>query len=289
MIVSLAIKLLKPLRFTDILTFASEESLIRALESPAPSANILSLTVIEKASRAPSDTAILSIMKGVVAAWIRTWLSSPSVEVGEKATKALGDLLAVDCDRASAANLNTQMNGLEITSRTPPGQGLLWRRIFHDREIYGLLFDLCSLKTTGTNPGQLDARQKTLAQARLLRIIPRLAALSFGTVSRSDFHDIAASYGLSNGEQGLLYFAAVQMVDKSDMLMHITLIDFVAELLDVLSQTQISGSMMQYLARLMQAVTDGDQAMYKSLESLATSETSSPELVELLLKLNEYR
>lgn len=288
-IVSLAIKLLRPLRFTDILTLASEESLIRALESPAPSANILAMTVIEKASKAPSDTAILSIMKGVVAAFLRTWLSSPSVEVGEKATKALGDLLEVDCDRASVASLNTHMNGLEISTQKQPGQGLLWRRILHDKDIYSLLYHLCVLQNTGTGEGQLDERQKSLAQARMLRVLPRLAALDFAAVSRSDFADIATGYGLENGELGLLYFASRQMINKEDMLMHITLIDFFAEFLDVLSMTQISGSTMEYLINLMQTVTADDMAMYKSLESLAMSPNSSPELVELLVKLNEHR
>jgi hypothetical protein len=288
-IVSLAIKLLRPLRFNDVLTLASEESLIRALESPAPSANILAMTVIEKASKAPSDTAILSIMKGVVAAFLRAWLSSPSVEVGEKATKALGDLLEVDCDRASAASLNNRMNGLEISTQKQPGQGLLWRRIFYDKDIYGLLYNLCVLQNTGTGDGQLDERQKSLAQARMLRVLPRLAALDFAAVSRSDFADIGTGYGLEHGELGLLYFASKQMISKEDMLMHITLIDFFAEFLDMLSMTQVSGSTMEYLIKLMQTVTADDIAMYKSLESLAMSPNSSPELVELLVKLNEHR
>ena len=79
------------------------------------------------------------------------------------------------------------------------------------------------------------------------------------------------------------------MINKEDMLMHITLIDFFAEFLDTLSMTQISGSTMAYLIKLMQTVTSDDMAMYKSLESLAMSPNSSPELVELLVKLNEHR
>lgn len=268
---------------------ASEDSLIRALESPAPSANILAMAVIEKAAKTPSDTAILSIMKPVLVAFLRTWLSSPSVEVGEKATKALGDLLDVDCDRASAASLNANMNGLEISNRNPPGQGLLWRRIFHDRDVYKLFYDLCSLETMGKEEGQLDERQKSLAQARLLRVIPRLAALDFAAISRSDFPDIGLSYGHYHGQLGLLHFAAVHMINKEDVLMHITLIDFFAEFLDVLSLTQISGTTMAYLAELMKTVTYHDQVMYKSLESLAASPNSSPELLELLVKLNESR
>lgn len=42
---SLAIKLLKPIPFIQILTLASEDSLIQALRSPAPSANVLAITV----------------------------------------------------------------------------------------------------------------------------------------------------------------------------------------------------------------------------------------------------
>ena len=281
---SLATKLLKPIQFTQALTLASEDSLIQALRSPAPSANILGLTVIEKAARSASDTAILSIMKGVVMAFIRTWLSTPHVEVGEKATKALGDLLDVDCDRRT---IEKRMDGMEITLRRTPGQGLLWRRIFQDREIYDLLFDLCSFETIGSEEGQLDERQKSLAQARLLRILPRLAALDFHTVSHSNFPDVEAEYGLE-GEVGVLWFAAAHMVNKEeDMLMHITVIDFFAEFLESISITEISPSTMAYLKKLLKKVTESDQTMYKSLESIALHPESAPELVDLLVKLNQ--
>jgi hypothetical protein len=288
-IASLALKLLKPVRFTDVLALASEESLILGLQSPAPPANVLAMTVLEKASQAPSDTAILSVMKSAVAASVRTWLSSPSVEVGEKGTNALAALLEVDCDKASSARLNAHMNDLAISVRTAPGQGLLWRRIFHDRDIYSLLFSLCSYNTIGTGEGQLDERQNSLAQARLLRLLPRLAVLDFSTISHSSFPDVEAEYGLSNNELGLLHFAALKMVNKQDMLMHITLIDFFAELLDRLSMTHISGPTMEYLKMLMKTATADDQILYKSLESLATSPNSSPELIELLITLNEAR
>jgi len=46
---------------------------------------------------------------------------------------------------------------------------------------------------------------------------------------------------------------------------------------------------MEYLIKLTKAVTADDMVMYKSLESLAVSPNSSPELVELLAKLNEHR
>jgi hypothetical protein len=52
----LAIKLLRPVPFTQALTLASEDALIQALKSPAPAAIILAITVIEKATRGPGDT-----------------------------------------------------------------------------------------------------------------------------------------------------------------------------------------------------------------------------------------
>ncbi|KAG0650438.1 hypothetical protein D0Z07_3153 [Hyphodiscus hymeniophilus] len=283
---SLAVKLLKPIPFTQVLTLASEESLIQALLSPAPSANVLAITVIEKASRSPGDTAILSIMQGVVKSFLRTWLSTPHVDVGEKATRALGDLLEVDCDRRS---ITPRMNGMDLASRIPPGQGLLWRRLFQDHDIYEMIFSLCSSQTIGTGEGELDERQKSLAQARLLRILPRLAALDFHAISHTNFTDVEVRYGLQGGEQGILWFAAVDMVNKEeDMLMHITVIDFFAEFLDVMSTTEITQSMMNYLAALLKKVTEADQTMYKSLESIAMNPESSPELVDLLVRLNQH-
>lgn len=280
-------KLLRPVPFTQALTLASEDALIQALRSPAPAAAILAIAVIEKAARSPSDTAILSIMKGVVENFLRTWLSTPHVEVGEKATKVLGDLLEVDCDRRLSAGIDTKMNGLQLASNIPPGQGLLWRRIFQDREIYDLLFSLCSFHTIGTGEGQLDARQKSLAQARLLRVLPRLAVLDFQTITHSQFPEIEERYGVD--EQGVLYFAAVDMVNKEeDMLMHITVIDFFAEFLEVMSTTELTKTTMDYLAALMKKVASTDTTLYKSLEAMALSPETSPELVDLLVRLNEY-
>ena len=226
-------------------------------------------------------------MKGVVEEFLRTWLSTPHVEVGEKATKALGDLLEVDCDRRSSATIATKMTGLQISSNMPPGQGLLWRRIFQDREIYDLLFSLCSFHTIGTGSGQLDERQKSLAQARLLRVLPRLAVLDFQTITRSHFPEIEGRYKID--EHGLLYFAAVDMVNKEeDMLMHITVIDFFAEFLDVMSTTELTKNTMDYLAALMKKVARTDETLYKSLEAMALNPETSPELVDLLVKLNGY-
>jgi hypothetical protein len=235
-------------------------------------------------------------MQPLVAQLIRTWLSSPSVDVGEKATRALGDLLDVDSVRRPAGVLDVQMTNGSLTLRAPPpGQGLLWRRIFADRTIYASIYDLCSNTTIGAGEGQLDERQKSLAQGRLLRLLPRLTVLDFGATSRSQFADVEARYmptpqdGHGQGKGGLLWFASTAMVDKKDVLMHITLLDFFAELLMVLSEAERSAAEIEYLAALMREVVRDDLTMYKSLEALAANEASSPELVQLLARLNAAR
>ncbi|TVY81882.1 hypothetical protein LSUE1_G006772 [Lachnellula suecica] len=284
---TLSIKLLRPIHFTQALTLASEDALIQALRSPVTAANILAITVLEKATRAPSDTAILSIMKGVVESFIRTWLSTPHVEVGEKATQVLGNLLEVDCDRRSSAGIDTKMNGMQLAGTY--GQGLLWRRIFEDRDIYDLIFSLCSSKTVDTEEGELDERQKSLAQGRLLRLLPKLAALDFPTVTRTNFPDIEQRYGLQDGDHGLLFFAMVDMVDKQDILMHLNLIDLYIEFLEKMSTTELTQSTLDYLAGLTKKVAGSDGALYKSLEAIALSPDSPPELVDLSVKLSRQQ
>lgn len=251
------------------MSLASEESLIRALQSSAPSANILGLTVIAKASASPSSSAILSSMKDLVGQFIITWLSSPSVEVGEKATRTLGDLLDVDCEQKATNGLDTHMSGLEIASRTVSGQGLMWRRLFHDQEQYTSIFSLCDLSTMGTGPGQLDQRQKSLAQARLLRILPRMAALDFVAVSKPHLPHIEKLFNMPDDTEGLLWYTGLEMVDtEGDVLMHFTLIDFFAELLESVSIVELSTASMEYLKRLMKTATEKDESLYRSLESL---------------------
>jgi len=45
---------------------------------------------------------------------------------------------------------------------------------------------------------------------------------------------------------------------------------------------------MDYLAALMNKVASTDETLYKSLEAMALDPETSPELVDLLVKLNEY-
>ncbi|XXG95193.1 DNA-directed RNA polymerase III subunit C31 [Hypoxylon texense] len=267
---SLAIKLLGPINFTQVLSLASEEALIQALRSPAPSANILAMTVLEKAARSPSDAAILAMMNQLVTNFLAQWLSAPQVEVGEKGSRVLGDLLDVDCDTRPPDGVS--VNGMEIAVRKPPGQGLMWRRIFHDRDIYDVILSLCS------SNGPLDSQQRSLAQGRLLRILPRLAALNFRAVTWTDFSDLNQRHANFSGNGGLLQFAALHMIDKEDMLMHLSLIDFFEVLLSIQRITPFSTYKIDTLKGLVKEATAQDNTLKAALRTLP--ERTVPEEAE---------
>ena len=252
----MAIKLLGPVSFTQVLSLASEESLIQALQSLAPSANILAMTVLEKAARSPGDAAILSTMADLLAAFLRRWLAAPQVEVGEKGGKVLGDLLDIDCELPPPSQEAQQQEPLPRVLRKAPGQGKMWRRLFHDRDVYNLIIALCSGKDAET---AASAHQLSLAQGRLLRVLPRLAALNFPAVTKSD---------LSSSGRGLLPFAALQMVDRRDMLMHLSLVDFFEAFVSITRVTEYSSYKIETIRQLLREATEDDNVLKAALESL---------------------
>ncbi|KAK3389457.1 hypothetical protein B0H63DRAFT_99256 [Podospora didyma] len=275
---SLAIKLLGPVSFTQILSLASEESLIQALDSPAPAANLLAMTVLHKAAASPGDAALLSAMAPLVASFIRRWLAAPQVEVGQKGGKVLGDLLDVDCELpppppGAAGGLDTST---EIVLRKSPGQGKMWRRVFADRGIYALLVALCAGRHADTSN---DEHQQSLAQGRVLRVLPRLAALNLQAVSRSEFpastsvrktNGHASSQPISSPRQGegLLQFAALRMVDKNDMLMHLSLVDFFEAFVTLMRVTEHSSYKVDTVRAILAQATADDAVLKEALLTL---------------------
>ncbi|KAI3319536.1 hypothetical protein HD806DRAFT_539230 [Xylariaceae sp. AK1471] len=263
---SLAIKLLGPLSFTQVMSLASEDALIQALRSPAPSANLLAMTVLHKAVESPSDAAILAAMKDIITSFLTQWLSAPQVEVGEKGFKVLGDLLDVDSDTRSPEGL--AVSGVEIAVRRTPGQGFMWRRIFHDRDIYGLVLSLCSNGPHQSATDGLTPQQLSLAQGRLLRILPRLSALNFNAVTKTDFPELHERYANSEGAGGLLHFAALHMIDKEDVLMHLSLVDFFESLLSIQRITPFSTYKLDTLRKLYREATREDATLKNAILSL---------------------
>ncbi|OBR12906.1 hypothetical protein CH63R_05202 [Colletotrichum higginsianum IMI 349063] len=263
-IVSLTIKLLSPVPFTQTLQLADESSLIAALRSPAPSANLLALAILAKAASSPSDAALLSLMPRVLEELIRRWLSAPQVEVGEKATRVLGDILEVDCELPPppAPSAPSTLGHELARRRHAPGQGRVWRRIFHDRDLFALVLSLAR----GQDPADdaaLSPRQLSLAQGRVLRILPRLATLNIAEIAASPFPDLTGS-----ADSGLLQLAALHMVDKTDTLMHLNLVDFFETLMSVMRVAEHSHRTMGILRDVVRQANRNDDVLRMALLSL---------------------
>ena len=187
--------------------------------------NRLMLALLEKATANSSDAATVAAKPEVVQALVKSWLCSADTGVSTTASKLLIDLLRVD------------LEVFEHPDQQVPsgGQGLMWKRMFGDRNVYGTFFEACSFETQVL---KLSKNQRTLAQARLLEWLPTVARMDWGAVSRSHHADVEAASGLTDGE-GLLDFASLHMVDfADDVLMYRCLIDFFADLLDVMFEKE---------------------------------------------------
>lgn len=121
----------------------------------------------------------------------------------------------------------------------------MWRRLFRDRDIYGSIFALCSLKTLGLD-GQLSKLGKTTAQARLLDL---LLLIDSEPVRCSQFPDIERIYDVTD-EGGLLSFATMHMIDfTNDTIMHVVLINFCTEFLRSPSPMSDSSKAIDFLVK----------------------------------------
>ena len=214
--------------------YASATSLVEALQSSLPAINLLGLDVLHKASTNSSDAAIVAGLKDLTTALVRLWLMTSEVDVAQSASRVVEGLLRVDLPSNSAMQGGPDIDmdaDLDDPSGDGNGQGLMWRRMFEDKDIYALLYQLNNLRMVGRAGGQPTKKQTTLAQSRLLGMLPSLAEMDFNSISRSHFPDVERSYGLEDGE-GLLDYAAGLMVDiDDDLLMHMTLIDFFNDLI----------------------------------------------------------
>ncbi|KAM0326650.1 hypothetical protein ACHAQA_006519 [Verticillium albo-atrum] len=301
--VSLTIKLLRPVSFTQTLTLADDAALITALSSPAPSANLLAMTILHKAT-SPADVAVLASMPKVLEEFIRRWLSAPQVEVGERGTRLLGDLLEIDSESPPLRTPREAItiNGVPWTNGStngagakdelaghhkPRGQGALWRRITHDADLYNLLVALPQGRDISGEV--LTEHQTTLAQGRLLRLLPRLAVRDFGIVTKAP--PKAGDDELMGGadpeaearESGLLQFVALKMIDKEDMLMHLSLIDFFETLISLLRVRVAEAGedqdlIVQTLRRILAAATRDDNLLRAAVQDLP--ERTVPEEAE---------
>ncbi|GAO17370.1 uncharacterized protein UV8b_00195 [Ustilaginoidea virens] len=288
-LLSLTIKLLSPLSFTQALGVAEPSSLLAALASPLAGANLLALAITSKAAASPSDASILSTLPEVVEALVRCWLASPDVGVGERAARVLGDVLETDCEVPDNRLLDGSRPGrrvpaAEVAKRSLPGHGRLWRLVLGKGPILRLIHARCSAASLPGNPEPvLSDRQVTISQGRLLRLLPRLSVLNIRALSQAVVSDVfALPVGAAvEGDvgQGLLQWAALGMVNRSDVLMHLTLIDFFETFVSIMKVSARSAEADVLIGKLVKSATRLDRELEAALRSLpdrTTEEEAEP-------------
>lgn len=270
----MTIKLLSPVPFSRILAIADAPSILSALNSPLPTANLLALAILDKAARTAADAAILSTIPDLFEALVTRWLEAADVGVGERAGKVLGDLLSRDCDVVNSQVPGAgagAVNGTEIVQRHEPGHGRLWHMLFGSEQFFSIVPDLCSKNDNDDDAETARTeRQISFSQGRLLRLLPRLATLNVQALTRTAFPDhVPMPQNLARlTGQGLLPWAALVMVDKGDLLMYMNLVSFFEELV---SNMRISGqgqAALDAMRALVKAATANDEQLKATLLSL---------------------
>ena len=204
--------------FDELKSSISAEKLEEGLRSPSLPVQILCLAYITKAADSPSGAAFVATSSSLVQLLVRTWLATDSTEVTERALEALVALLVVDSTESRT------MVAAENKFGEVHGQGLMWRRVFHDPRVYALLFQWTSLVRSSHDlnikKGQRDV---TISQARLLDFVARIAEYDWTAITTSSLPDVERLYmrtaTRSNPFGGVLRYAASNMIDSKDFLM----------------------------------------------------------------------
>lgn len=214
------VKLAEPYRFEDIKDVDFEVGL--GLE--ATPFHSLILTLLEKAARTSNDAQVLANRPTVMYAIVRLWLCTQDSGVSSQANELLISLLRISKDEPGPAPGDQQQYHY--------GSGPVWKRLFHDRDIYSLYYQHTTFSNlTRTAEPTLAKRDRTIAQARLLDFLPRVGTLDWTIITSSHASEIEQQVGIGPG-QGLLHYATLKMVDTADdMLMHMTLINFFSDLI----------------------------------------------------------
>ncbi|KAL8898165.1 MAG: hypothetical protein Q9207_006847 [Kuettlingeria erythrocarpa] len=206
--------------FSRVLDIQPPIDFSAGLTAPSSAINLITLLLLEKAKLRRSDADIVAGKPEIVASLIQLWLSTQETAISQKAYDVLLGLLTAEWTGRSSVTAEN------LGALDSPYRSLMWRRVFRDKDIYESIYRICSLKYAD-QVGQLGKREKTVAQARLLDL---LAKIDCEAIRTSQIKEVEDRYGVV--QNGLLEFAAVRMVDyEDDVLMHMTLIDFFADLL----------------------------------------------------------
>jgi len=222
--------------FDDLKNAISADKLEEGLNSPSVPVQLLCLAYISKAADTPSGASFVAASSSLVKCLVTTWLSSESTEVAERSVEAISALLTVD----SPGTLT--MIAAEGRMAETQGQGLLWRRIFQDPEVYSVLFEWTSLSSSRRDIKTKKGMQLvTISQARLFDFIVRASQLDWTAITTSSLPEIEDKYVSSSTTiehpyGGILRYAASHMIDRKDYLMEFLRQDFFVKLLGVVEE-----------------------------------------------------
>ncbi|TIA34473.1 hypothetical protein D6C78_06834 [Aureobasidium pullulans] len=224
--------LLEPLSFSDVLGLNAAVDFVGGLNVAAVPYNRLMLALLNKAATNATDAATIAARPEVVTALVNLWLCTHEAGIAKQAGDVLLALLKVDHAVPPGAGDEQSLPG--------HSQGLMWKRVFGDQDVYALIFSVCTLKSV--EGIDLSKSQKTLAQARLLEWLPEIGALNWNAITHAHHPEVEKRFTDGKGE-GLLYFASSNMVDTADdVLMHRCLLEFYATLLKTITPTESAGS-----------------------------------------------
>ncbi|KAK5462633.1 hypothetical protein LTS15_002345 [Exophiala xenobiotica] len=228
------------LPFDELKTTISTEKLEEGLTSPSISVQLLCLAYLRKAADSPSGATFVAASSSLVQCLFTIWLSSESTEVAERSLEGIEALLAVD-NHTSVTVLASEDRLDEAQ-----GQGLLWRRVFTDPDVYSILFEWTSLRSSKRDVKTKKGLQSvTISQARLFDFIARMASYNWAAISTSSLPAIEAKFIVARGDSqpfgGLLRYAASYMVDQSDILMEVLRQNFFMELLGTIEASDAQG------------------------------------------------
>lgn len=225
------------LPFDELKTTISPEKLEEGLKSPSVPIQLLILAYLQKAADSPSGAGFVAVPPSLSKVLVETWLATESTEVSDKSLDTIVALLEVDSPSTSTFVVTRSGSG------EASGQGLLWRRIFTDVEVYSLLFEWTTLTTKSRHrvSTKKGLHQATISQGRLLDFISRLSEIDWTQISTSTLPEVEKIYMKGNTENqpygGILRYAVSDMIDPGDYLMQVLRHDFFLKLLNVAEET----------------------------------------------------
>lgn len=237
--------------FDELKNSISAQKLEEGLESPSVPVQLLCIAYLRKAADTPSGASFVAASSDLVQTFLTLWLATENTEVAERALEAIEALLVVDSTESTTVITSGERLG-EVQ-----GQGLLWRRIFNDADVYAILFEWTSLATTRQDINtKKGLHLVTISQGRLFDFIARVASLGWATVTTSSLPSIESKYTSGMGDDpygGLLRYAASYMIDASDIIMEVLRQDFFVKVLGVVEDNNIQS----VSPRLLEAIQQG--------------------------------